>query len=82
MSLFKITFARTGQETVIEATDWRDAVRQTGRRDACCIINDATGSPPVEVWFDADSPQGIGAQTVEGALAGAVAYLDSQEVAQ
>jgi hypothetical protein len=27
-------------------------------------------------------PHGIGAHTVESALAGAVAYLDSQEVAQ
>lgn len=79
MSLFKIVFARTGQEVVIEADDWRDAVGQTGRPDACCIINDATGNPPVEVWFDADSPQGIGAQTIERALAEAVAFLDSEE---
>jgi len=79
MSLFEIVFARTGQEASVEATDWRDAVRQTGRDDACCIINDATGNPPVEVWFDADSPQGIGAQTVEGALASAVAFLGSEE---
>tara|TARA_R110000796_G_scaffold251570_1_gene383353 strand:+ start:2926 stop:3174 length:249 start_codon:yes stop_codon:yes gene_type:complete len=82
MSLFKITFARTGSEVVIKATDWREAVRQTGRSDACYITIDATGTPPVEAWFDADAPQGIGAHTVESALAGAVAYLDSQEAAQ
>ncbi|MCO7248064.1 hypothetical protein [Halomonas sp. Mc5H-6] len=82
MSLFKIAFARTGQEISIEATDWHDAVRQTGRRDACYITSDATGKPPVEVLFDADVPQGIGAQTIERALAEAVAFLDSEEAAK
>ncbi|WP_249975267.1 hypothetical protein [Vreelandella olivaria] len=82
MSLFKITFARTGQETVIEATDWREAVRQTGRSDACHITHHEKTVVPVAAWFDADVPHGIGAHTVESALAGAVAYLDSLEVAQ
>ncbi len=57
MSLFDITFARTGQQTSIEATDWRDAVRQTGRDDACLV--ERIDERAYEVTFDPDSPQGI-----------------------
>lgn len=82
ISPFRIAFARTGGEVVINATDWREAVRKTGRLDACYIASDATDETPVEAWFDADVPQGIGAQTAEGAMAGVVAALDAQEAAQ
>ncbi|MEG3078860.1 hypothetical protein R3F64_03195 [Halomonas sp. 5021] len=57
MSLFKITFARTGQETSIEATDWRDAARQAGRDDACLV--ERIGDRAYEATFDPDSPTAI-----------------------
>lgn len=82
MSLFKITFTRSGQDTVVKATDWRDAARQTGHSDACYITHHEKAAVPVAAWIDADMPHGIGAHTVESALAGVIAYLDSLEVAQ
>ncbi|TDV89203.1 hypothetical protein BDK62_12423 [Halomonas alkaliantarctica] len=80
VSPFRIAFARTGGEVVINATDWREAVRKTGRLDACYITADATDKARVEAWFDAESPQGIGAQTVAGALACVSVLIDAQEV--
>lgn len=52
---FDVYSARTGEHHKIIASDWRDALRQANRPDACVI--DWVDPLALNVTFDADCPQ-------------------------
>ena len=84
MAVFDIHLACTGERLEIEADNWRDAVRQTGRADACHVLRfdrpyGSLKAPSYTAWFDADLPHGISAQTIGEALECAAFCIDAAE---
>lgn len=78
-----VHLARTGERLEIAADNWQDALRSTGRGDACII--EQTDDQTVDVTFDPDAPtlitcrsrRGTPAEIVQWALNNVVNNLDA-----
>lgn len=85
LNSFTVHLAHTGERLEIAADTWQDAVRSTGRTDACIL--EQTGDRTVDVTFDPDDPtiitcrsrHGTPAEVVQWALANVVQNLEAEK---
>lgn len=59
MNTYTVYFAYTGERQHIAAPSWRDALRSTGRADACLLDKRtclSTGRSCIDATFNPDSP--------------------------
>lgn len=84
-----VYFARTGERQEIGASSWRDALRLTGRPDACII--ERLADREFEATFDPDAPTIIEFRAryateaemlrwILASVANQVAHISEQEV--
>ncbi|MDR5904010.1 hypothetical protein [Franzmannia qiaohouensis] len=90
LTTYPVHLARTGERLLVPAQDWREALKVTGRPDACLIEErvDLLGDSgaTIDVTFDPDTPttittrcrQGTDVERVSFALSCVADYLDKE----
>lgn len=74
---FTIYLARTGERLEARAETWQQAVKRTGRADACVVETVEPGK--FDLAFDPDSPFVVTDADLSRGLATVVAHLDAAE---
>ncbi|MBW6390214.1 hypothetical protein [Billgrantia antri] len=74
---FTIYLARTGERLEVRAETWQQAVKRTGRADACLVEIFEPGK--YDLAFDPDSPFIVTDVDLSRGLATVVAFLDGAE---
>lgn len=87
-----VYLARTGESREIEAATWQEAVRQTGRVDACVLERRGNSGTVIDATLNPDSPITIGcrvrpglctdAEHIQWALACVTNLLEALEVSK